>query len=85
MRRKQLYIEDRQDAAMKRMAARRGVPEACLFREAIDAYLEDAARAASSGNPLLEILGSVDDPDAPTDGSVDPDRAIYGVSKPNRR
>jgi hypothetical protein len=85
MRRKQLYIEDRQDAAIKRIAERRGVPEACLFREAIDAYLEDVERAASSGNPLLDILGSVDDPNAPTDGSVDPDRTIYGASKPRRR
>jgi hypothetical protein len=36
MIRKQLYIEERQEAALKHLAARRGVTEAEVVREAID-------------------------------------------------
>jgi hypothetical protein len=36
MVRKQVYIEERQEAALKRLAAERGVAEAEIVREAID-------------------------------------------------
>jgi Ribbon-helix-helix protein, copG family len=41
--RKQIYIEKRQDALLKRQAKLRGVSEAELIREAIDKQLAQAA------------------------------------------
>lgn len=41
--RKQIYIEKRQDALLKRQAKLRGVSEAELIREAIDRQLAQAA------------------------------------------
>ena len=47
MVRKQVYIEERHEAALKRLAARRGVAEAEIVRDAIDraeAAVEPARR-----------------------------------------
>jgi hypothetical protein len=46
--RKQVYIEKRQDALLKRQAKLRGMSEAALIREAIDRQLTQAA----SSKPL---------------------------------
>jgi hypothetical protein len=47
MIRKQLYIEPRQDAALKQRARRRGVTEAEIIREALD-------RDAQSDRPVFQ-------------------------------
>ena len=44
MVRKQLYIDDEQEAALKRYAKERGVTEAELVRDALDRYLTEIAR-----------------------------------------
>lgn len=46
MIRKQISIEVEQDSALKREAARRGVSEAAVIREAIDALLARAQGSA---------------------------------------
>jgi len=43
MTRKQIYIETRQEALLKRLAQRRGISEAELIREAIDRQLGSSA------------------------------------------
>ena len=45
MVRKQLYIDDEQEAALKRLASDRGVTEAELVRDALARYLDDVERA----------------------------------------
>ena len=47
MVRKQLYIDDEQEAALKRCARERGVTEAELVRDALDRYLADVEREES--------------------------------------
>jgi hypothetical protein len=44
MVRKQLYIDDEQEAALKQYAKERGVTEAELVRDALDRYLAEIAR-----------------------------------------
>lgn len=50
MVRKQLYLEERQERALKRRAAETGLSEAELVRQALDAALE-AAPAVVLGRP----------------------------------
>lgn len=80
VRRKQIYIDEEQEAAIRRLAARRGVSEAQVIREAMRLYL-DGLVMSREPNPLLALAGIVDDPDAPATGSEDHDRDLYGVSR----
>jgi hypothetical protein len=47
MVRKQLYIDDEQEASLKKYALERGVTEAELMRQALDVYLAGLAREDS--------------------------------------
>ena len=47
-RRKQVYLEEHQELTLKRMAGKRGQPEAILIREALDGFI---AAAPVSGAP----------------------------------
>lgn len=49
-RRKQVYIEEQQEASLKRMAKKRGQPEAILIREALDGFI---GSVSVSGTPDL--------------------------------
>ena len=51
MVRKQVYIQKRQQAALKRLARARGVSEAELIRQAIDRQLSSSAAQAFSPDP----------------------------------
>ncbi|MBF4509203.1 MAG: ribbon-helix-helix protein, CopG family [Aeromicrobium sp.] len=57
MVRKQLYIDDKQEAALKRHAKERGVTEAELVREALDVYLAQVARgeADAAWERIMEL------------------------------
>ncbi len=46
-RRKQVYIEDYQEATLKQLAGKRRQPEAMLIREALDGFLGGATVAAT--------------------------------------
>lgn len=85
MKRKQIYIEEAQERAIKRLAARRGVSEALVIREAMARYIVDEPEAPTveqpEDHPLWGIIGIVDDPDAPIDGSINHDHYIYGVPR----
>jgi hypothetical protein len=78
MKRKQIYLDEQQEAAIKRLAARRGVSEAHVIREAMDEYLR-AIPPPDAGNLFLSLAGIVDDPEAPVDGSQAYDRDLYGT------
>lgn len=41
-RRKQVYLEEHQEATLKRLARKRGQPEAVLIREALDGFIGSA-------------------------------------------
>ena len=41
-RRKQVYLEEHQEATLKRLAEKRGQPEAILIREALDGFIGSA-------------------------------------------
>jgi len=84
MKRKQIYIEKEQDERLKRAAAERKVSEAEIIREAIDRYLGKKTPPplkSMEDHPLWKIVGIIDDPEGPTDGSVNHDFYIYGAPR----
>jgi hypothetical protein len=52
MTRKQIYIEPRQDALLKRLAQRRGISEAELVREAIERQISGGAAYTLPPDPV---------------------------------
>lgn len=58
--RKQTYLTAWQDAQIKRIAARRGVKEAEILREAVDLYLAQAEGSDGPGDEdwLAGLLGA---------------------------
>jgi hypothetical protein len=86
MKRKQIYIEADQERRLKELAQQRGVAEAVLIREAVEAYLGTRGEAmkgfSSMGDhPIWSIVGIGRSPDAPTDGAVNHDHYLYGAPK----
>lgn len=83
MIRKQLYIDEELDQALKTLAARSGRSEAAHVRAALRAYLGRGPAVPSDGDdPLLALIGLVDDEEGPDDVAVHHDQYLYGVAEP---
>ena len=78
IKRKQLYLDDATERALKRLAARTGRSEASHVREALRRYVVEEN---ADGDPLLKLIGLVDDPDGPDDVAVNHDHYLYGAPK----
>jgi hypothetical protein len=81
MKRKQIHIDADLEYQLKSFAERRGVSESLVVREALAAYLTDQETPTierAEDHPLWGIIGLVDDPSAPRDGSVNHDHYLYG-------
>jgi hypothetical protein len=85
MKRKQIYIDPEQEAQLKQLSYRLKVPVSHLIREAVTEYLVDRSAPPvierPEDHPLWGIVGILDDPDAPTDGSINHDYYLYGAPK----
>ena len=79
MKRKQLYLEERADRALKRLAARTGRSEAAHVREALGRYLQEEQE--TDDDPFDRLIGLVDDRDGPTDVAENHDHYLYGAPK----
>ena len=79
MKRKQLYLEEETDRALKRLAARTGRSEAFHVREALRRYLDKPREEEE--DPLLRLIGLVNDPEGPDDVAVNHDHYLYGAPK----
>ena len=79
MKRKQLYLEERADRALKRSAARTGRSEAAHVREALARYLQQEQE--TDDDPFDQLIGLVDDHDGPTDVAENHDHYLYGAPK----
>jgi hypothetical protein len=80
MKRRQFYVDEETDRALKRLATRTGRSEASHVREALRRYLEHAGDGEED-DPFLRIIGLVDDPDGPDDVAVNHDHYLYGAPK----
>ena len=79
MRRKQLYLDETSERALKRLAARTGRSEAFHVREALRRYL--GAQPTSEEDPLERLIGLVQDASGPDDVAENHDHYLYGAPK----
>ena len=79
MRRKQIYLDDPSERALKRLAARTGRSEASHIREALQRYLASGEEAAD--DPLEQLIGLVTDEHGPDDVAEEHDHYLYGAPK----
>jgi hypothetical protein len=79
MRRKQLYLDDEADRALKRLAARTGRSEAFHVRQALREYL--GVQPGDDDDPLERLIGLVEDSDGPDDVAENHDHYLYGAPK----
>lgn len=79
MRRKQLYLDEASERALKRLAARTGRSEAFHVREALRIYL--GQQPADERDPLERMIGLVDDAQGPDDVAENHDHYLYGAPK----
>lgn len=82
MIRKQLYIDEELNDGLRVLAGQTGRSEAEHVRTALREYL-DRRRPdhAVDGDPLLELIGLVDDPAGPTDVAANHDEYLYGSAR----
>jgi hypothetical protein len=85
MVRKQIYIDEDLDQDLKALAERTGEPEAAHVRAALRGYLEARRPSADAADPLLQIIGLVDDAEGPGDVAEEHDHYLYGAPKRRRR
>ena len=85
MERKQIYLADEQEDALKRLAQAQNTTVSHVIREAVAAYIVEQTQpklASADEHPLWAIVGAADDPSLPTNGSVELDNVVY---QPRRR
>jgi len=84
MERHQIYLDSNQKRELARLAKREGSSMSHVIREAVAEYIVSRKRQQlddSEENPLLALIGMIDDIDAPKDGSVNHD-IIYKGERP---
>ncbi len=79
MRRKQIYLDEANERALKRLAARTGRSEASLIREALRRYL--APGGDHDDDPFDRLIGLVADETGPDDVAEEHDHYLYGAPK----
>ena len=80
LKRKQVYLDAASDNTLKKLAQETGLSEAEHIRRAVKSYVEQCKRTRASGaaDPLLDLIGICDDPNAPQDGALRHDHYLYG-------
>lgn len=82
MIRKQIYIDEKLERDLKTLAARTGEPEAVHVRAALRDYLQNVSVVVEADeDPLLGLVGLVDDPALPDDVAEEHDHYLYGSAK----
>ena len=84
MVRKQIYIEEDLERGLKALAARSGRAEAVHVRAALREYLREHREPEAERDPLLDLVGLVDDPEIPRDVAEEHDHYLYGAPKRGR-
>jgi len=78
LKRKQIYLDEESDQALKMLAFATKISEAEHIRRAVRKYIAKMQAGAGNDDPLKEVIGLCDSPDGPTDASSHHDRYLYG-------
>ncbi len=80
MRRKQIYLDEKSEASLKKLALLKKTSEASLIREAIHKFLAEVERKQyTKQNPLYRIVGLCERGRA--DAAENHDRYLYREDK----
>ena len=77
LKRKQIYLDEESDRALKRLALTTKVSESEHIRRAIKKYVVSQKGKMTVEDPLQKLIGLCDKPDGPTDASVHHDKYLY--------
>jgi biopolymer transport protein ExbB/TolQ len=85
LKRKQIYLDEEGNSALKRLSFTTNISEAEHIRteaehirRAVRAYISKQMDRMAEEDPLLKIIGLCDKPDGPIDTSIHHDRYLYG-------
>lgn len=78
LKRKQIYLDDESNRALKRLALTTKISEAEHIRKAVKNYIAKQKDRVAEEDPLWKLIGLCDKPDGPTDASIHHDRYLYG-------
>jgi hypothetical protein len=78
LKRKQIYLDEQSDRALKRLALTTKISEAEHIRRAVKKYIAKQKAKMAEEDPLRKRIGLCDKPDGPTDASIHHDRYLYG-------
>jgi hypothetical protein len=78
LKRKQIYLDDESNRALKRLALTTKISEAEHIRKAVKNYIAKQKDRMAEEDPLWKLIGLCDKPDSPTDASIYHDRYLYG-------
>ena len=78
LKRKQIYLDEESDRALKMLAIETKISESEHIRRAVAKYIVKHKTAIAEKDPIREIIGLCDNPHGPTDASIHHDRYLYG-------
>ncbi len=78
LKRKQIYLDEESDLALKMLAFATKISEAEHIRRAVRKYIAKLKAGVGNDDPLKELIGLCDSPDGPTDAAIHHDRYLYG-------
>ena len=76
LKRKQIYLDEESDRALKLLAIETKISESEHIRRADAKYISKQTTAIAEKDPIQEIIGLCDNPHGPTDASVHHDRYL---------
>ena len=77
LKRKQIYLDEESDQALKMLAFATKISEAEHIRRAVRKYIAKMQAETGNDDPLKEVIGLCDSPDGPTDASIHHDRYLH--------
>ena len=78
LKRKQIYLDEESDRALKSLAVATKVSESEHIRRAIKKYVVKHKSKIPDKDPLEKLIGICDNPVGSTDASVNHDKYLYG-------
>ncbi len=78
LKRKQIYLDEESDRALKRLALTTKISEAEHIRRAVKKYIAKQKAKMTEEDPLRKLIGLCDKPEGPTDASIHHDKYLYG-------
>ncbi|MBW1715146.1 MAG: CopG family transcriptional regulator [Deltaproteobacteria bacterium] len=78
LKRKQIYLDEESDRALKRLALTSKISEAEHIRRAVKKYIAKHKGKIAEEDPIRKLIGLCGKPDGPTDASIHHDRYLYG-------